>query len=251
MANERFHVSIDQENIPLKIIVERRNGTRASLGKNEVILRIPKPYLGKPDIPTHVAWVTKWLKAIKSEKPNILVRYTGHKSYTDQGIYEIGDKKFILNILGKEVNKGTIKFVKSAVDHDGTLIITIPNEEGFDKRKLIKKLIIKFAQKYFAADIQRRVDHFNDLYFQKDINNIVLKYNKTNWGSCSSGKNLNFSVRLFFAPSDVIDYVIVHELAHLMEMNHSPRFWKIVADIMPDYKTKEKNLKVNSEHYDF
>ncbi|MBK8622242.1 MAG: M48 family metallopeptidase [Saprospiraceae bacterium] len=54
--------------------------------------------------------------------------------------------------------------------------------------------------------------------------------------SCSEDRNLNFSVRLFFAPPDVRDYVIVHELAHLPEMNHSPKFWNIVEKIMPDYE---------------
>lgn len=65
----------------------------------------------------------------------------------------------------------------------------------------------------------------------------------TRWGSCSSKKTLNFSYRLVMAPKDCIDYVIVHELCHLREMNHSHRFWKHVAQIMPDYKEKEKHLK--------
>jgi len=66
---------------------------------------------------------------------------------------------------------------------------------------------------------------------------------KTRWGSCSSKGNLNFSWRLMLADDDVIDYVVVHELAHLREMNHSPRFWAIVAQAMPDYKLRQKRLK--------
>ena len=72
-----------------------------------------------------------------------------------------------------------------------------------------------------------------------------MKYNHSNWGSCSSKGNINLSTRLLFAPDDVIDYVIIHELAHRIEMNHSPRFWKLVSDAMPDYKEKEKWLKVH------
>ena len=65
----------------------------------------------------------------------------------------------------------------------------------------------------------------------------------TRWGSCSGKGNLNFSWRLMMAPSEVIDYVVVHELAHLREMNHSPRFWAIVADTMPEYQTHRVALK--------
>jgi predicted metal-dependent hydrolase len=65
------------------------------------------------------------------------------------------------------------------------------------------------------------------------------------WGSCGSKGTLNFSWRLIMAPPEVIDYVIVHELAHIGRLNHSPAFWRQVADILPDYKKREKWLKEN------
>lgn len=65
----------------------------------------------------------------------------------------------------------------------------------------------------------------------------------TRWGSCSSKKNLSFSYRLIMAPRDCIDYVIIHELCHLRQMNHSAKFWWEVAVIMPEYKEYEKHLK--------
>jgi predicted metal-dependent hydrolase len=63
------------------------------------------------------------------------------------------------------------------------------------------------------------------------------------WGSCSSRKNINFSWRLIMAGDDVIDYVVVHELAHLTEMNHSDRFWSIVESVLPDYRRRIARLK--------
>ena len=66
---------------------------------------------------------------------------------------------------------------------------------------------------------------------------------KSRWGSCSSKKSINFSWRLMMADDGVIDYIIVHELAHLTEMNHSPRFWAIVENVLPDYRERKARLK--------
>ena len=65
----------------------------------------------------------------------------------------------------------------------------------------------------------------------------------TRWGSCSARKSINYSWRLIMADDDVIDYVVVHELAHLTEMNHSARFWVIVGSVLSDYRERQKRLK--------
>lgn len=80
---------------------------------------------------------------------------------------------------------------------------------------------------------------------QMNVNPSNLKINgaKTRWGSCSAKKNLNFSWRLIMAGDDVIDYVVVHELAHIKEMNHSARFWAEVERVLPDYQARKAKLK--------
>ena len=65
---------------------------------------------------------------------------------------------------------------------------------------------------------------------------ITVRHQKTRWGSCSSKRNLNFNCLLMLAPEAVRDYVAVHELCHLLEMNHSSRFWELVKRTLPDYK---------------
>lgn len=74
---------------------------------------------------------------------------------------------------------------------------------------------------------------------------ISIREQKTRWGSCSSDGNLNFNWRLIFAPEEVLDYIVIHELAHRKEMNHSPAFYKVVSEIMPDYKNQQKWLREN------
>jgi predicted metal-dependent hydrolase len=69
---------------------------------------------------------------------------------------------------------------------------------------------------------------------KKRINRITLRDPKGRWGSCSPDANLSFSWRLIFAPRDVLDYVVAHEVAHLVELNHSVRFWRLVQKLTPD-----------------
>ena len=85
----------------------------------------------------------------------------------------------------------------------------------------------------------------NDFAGQMNVhfNMVRIKNVKTIWGSCSSKKNLNFNFRLFFLPEALIDYVFVHELAHLKHMNHSKAFWSEVEKQIPDYKKRREDLK--------
>ncbi len=88
----------------------------------------------------------------------------------------------------------------------------------------------------------RKVKEWNQFYnFQ--YNNITIRFVSTRWGSCSSKKNLNFNYRLIFLPEQLVDYLIVHELCHLQEMNHSARFWALVGKAIPDYIKRKQELR--------
>ena len=78
-----------------------------------------------------------------------------------------------------------------------------------------------------------------------DYGRVTVRHQKTRWGSCSSKGNLNFNCLLVLAPSQVQDYVIVHELCHRKHLNHSAQFWSLVETILPDYADSRKWLKKN------
>ena len=75
---------------------------------------------------------------------------------------------------------------------------------------------------------------------------VFIKDQKTMWASCSGKRNLNFNWRLAAAPPEILDYVVIHELCHLREMNHSKKFWSLVGEACPDYKARKKWLKDHS-----
>ena len=77
---------------------------------------------------------------------------------------------------------------------------------------------------------------------------LTLRDTISRWGSCSSAGNINYSWRLIMAPSDVLNYVCAHEAAHLVEMNHSPKFWSVVEQLFPNYDQQRNWLKVNGEN---
>ncbi len=75
--------------------------------------------------------------------------------------------------------------------------------------------------------------------------NITIRFQRSRWGSCSAKGNLNFNALLLLAPPEVLDYVVVHELCHRRELNHSPRFWAEVARVLPDYAQNRAWLKAH------
>jgi predicted metal-dependent hydrolase len=103
----------------------------------------------------------------------------------------------------------------------------------------------KSAQRYFGG----RVDHFSQA-LKLIPRGIRISNARCRWGSCSQDKHLYFSWRLLMAPCSVIDYLVVHELAHMQERNHSERFWGLVGNIITDYKKQRIWLKDNGHTLD-
>jgi predicted metal-dependent hydrolase len=91
-----------------------------------------------------------------------------------------------------------------------------------------------------------------DLYchkFNLKAHSVRITSAQKRWGSCSEDNNLTFSFRLIMAPPEIIDYVIVHEIMHIKEKSHAARFWKLVEEVMPEYKTHRRWLKECGETF--
>ena len=102
------------------------------------------------------------------------------------------------------------------------------------------------AEKKYYRNLAREVLGARTGYYARKMGvtygRISIREQKTRWGSCSSEGNLNFNCRLLFVPDRIVDYVVIHELAHRRFMNYSKAFWKEVEKYMPDYKEQKKLL---------
>lgn len=237
-------LEIDGKKIPAKVYHERRRNARASIGKTGAILRLPFG-LSKEDEQGFFIWFKEYVKDQIDNNKDIQQLFFG-KGYKDGDTLKVGEREYLLRI------QYTDRKTHGAKISNSTIYLELSrNDLEIHRQKAIRQLISRTVGSDFLPQITRRVLELNQLYYQMPIKSVNLKYNSTNWGSCSSDSNLNLSTRLLFAPQPVIDYVIIHELAHLIELNHSSRFWKLVADAMPNYQEKEEWLKEHGPSCDF
>jgi len=147
-----------------------------------------------------------------------------------------------VQLRGKQVAIHPIKGDMGSYDIEKNIFF-IPKIADSDE---IKYIIIKLYKLIAKRHITLRVMEFAR---KMNVNPTAVRITsaKTRWGSCSGKNSVNFSWKLIMADDETIDYVVVHELAHIKQHNHSQEFWKIVEDIIPNYKENKEKLKILGE----
>lgn len=124
------------------------------------------------------------------------------------------------------------------VFNDGELKIISPSGSKITVKRIYSAWLRSQAKEYIASRAYKLARENNFV-----VNKISIRGQKTRWGSCSSKHNLSFNFKLMQFRHDVIDYVIFHELCHIIEMNHSKAFWSLLRKFCPNYKSLKKELK--------
>jgi predicted metal-dependent hydrolase len=113
------------------------------------------------------------------------------------------------------------------------------------KKKSVRRTNTREYAEYKEIARERaaeRLAHFNEFY-KHTYARVSIKNQKTRWGSCSSKGNLNFHYKIALLEPHLVDYIVVHELCHLQQMNHSKAFWDLVAQTIPDHATRRRELR--------
>lgn len=140
-----------------------------------------------------------------------------------------------LRILSWEWNAGKVSLEKGAV------VIRVPFRYLCDDA-ILAVLFNRWIRRWADEELRRRVDYFAG-QMRVVPSRITIRAQRSKWGSCNAEGNINLNMRLMFATPEVIDYVVIHELAHLRELNHSARFWRVVERYCPDRREHQAWLR--------
>jgi predicted metal-dependent hydrolase len=214
----------------MKVTIERSKRKTMMMRlvtEGELLVKVPKQ-ITSVEIKNFIAKNNNWIqKQVK--------KFQKHNSddwkplFQDGGLFFVFGELYTLKIAARSI----YPVIKHKTIHVGDTVkksITIQVTQAYKK----------LAREYFQAKLIEYATITNFTY-----SDWKLKNNKTNWGSCSSKKNINLNWRLIMAPPEVIDYVIIHELCHLKQMNHSEKFWLLVTQFDPQWKEHSNWLKVN------
>jgi predicted metal-dependent hydrolase len=179
----------------------------------------------------------KW-EIIQQKSKEMKTRLNGpQKKVYDHGepFLYLGNAYPIQIHQNRSINKDYVEFEKD------TLHIHVKQLEN----ESIQQALKRFYYQQCKALVEKSIT-FHQHHFRMNPRSIRISDSKTTWGTCDGKRQLTFNWKLAMAPLEVIDYVVVHEMCHMVHLNHDRSFWRLVGKIMPDYKEKEKWLSFSS-----
>ncbi len=184
-------------------------------------------------------WICKKLELFEANKlPDL------KKQYLDGEIHLYLGREYSLKIITLDSIKKPFTILR-----DSELVVMIPEKtsEGLFP-PLVKEAIWNFYKERTEEEVGKIIN-----YYSKELGitppTFKVKYQKRRWGSCSANNVLRINFHLIMAPPKQLEYVVVHELCHIKEKNHSARFWKLVEKLMPGYEIHRKDLKKDGWKY--
>ena len=180
--------------------------------------------------------VRRLVNGNRDEIRKMLATHNAKNSYQDGDLIGKTHTLFLRKISGEEIK----------ISNEGNqILVQIPQELAFENplvQSEIRKTVSKILRKQAKAYLPRRISFLAEKY---DFNFEKLRFSHTGtrWGSCSSSGTISLNIALMNLPHHLIDYVIIHELCHTRQMNHSSKFWQEVEKYCPNYKACVKEMK--------
>lgn len=227
---------IDGVEVPVRIFYEGRRNVRISSGKDAVLLRIPRLCKGA-ERQKFKEWGFAWIEKQWKESPAFRAQHR-RITFQDGSVIRLPDRNLTLRIRQSD------RKMMRARRRGDEIHIEVPEKwDAKMESRAAEKVIHKVLASIYTPAYRNWVSTLHNGCFSKPIASVSLKNMVSKWGSCSHDGRFSFSTRLLFAPRQVQEYVIIHELCHLDVLNHSDKFWKLVASHDPAYREKERWLR--------
>ncbi len=235
MSEERL-AHIGERDVPyvLKRSVERR---RMVLSVDEAGLTVSVPWRTSERaiddlLAQSAAWILRKLEQYSARRPRPRIWQTGES----------------VDFLGRALRL-------RLREHGGRASVQVRDADELElafpaphEPERVHALVVAWYRRQAAPHFHARVQHFAS-HIDMPVPKVILSSAKGRWGSCNARGEVRLSWRLMQARPDLIDYVVVHEVAHLRMMNHSPRFWKLVERVYPEYQAARAELDNLGQHY--
>jgi predicted metal-dependent hydrolase len=225
-------VEIKGKSYPVEMILSRNRTAIARLKDHTIVISIPSKWSRKDKEETFQNLLKRSVRSI--EKGRWTVEGSRKITFSHGQKLKAMGKRFEVHYSPGERFRGRVYGEK--------IEISVP--EHPEKHEKASEHVKRQIVNALMPDIRARIEHHN-AFFNAEIKRINIRDNLTLWGSCSTDGTISLNFRLLFMPESVLDYVIVHELAHTRYKSHGKRFWGLVDKAMPDYQEHRKWLREN------
>jgi len=213
---------------------QRTNGIRLEIrSETGLTVVVPGKYT-RQQVDDILRQKARWiLKHLTASKPVQMPLFTHEPGQGDRLVFMSSTIELVIN-TGKST-------ACPAVLHGDKLVISTGSRNGS-----VPRILEDWYRRQAAAVFKQKADRFQEM-MGLQYNTIFIRGQKTRWGSCSPAGNLTLNWKLLMAPEEIVDYVVIHELAHLKHMNHSKRFWDLVGQYCPNWKKYRKYLIIHED----
>ncbi|SMB92028.1 hypothetical protein SAMN00017405_1887 [Desulfonispora thiosulfatigenes DSM 11270] len=224
----------NDQTIEFTVIYRKRKTIEINISPPDIITVISPMYIDEEKLLNAVKSKAKWIVKKLSELKEI-THLKIDKEYVNGELFLFLGRDYPLYITIDE----KIKRTEITLYQERIHLTSSTNEKD-----QLRDTMQKWYKEKALEKITERINHYQE-YIEVRPNLVRIKDQKKRWGSCSSKRNLNFNLRCIMAPLEVLDYIIVHEMCHLVHFNHSKEFWILVKSIIPDYENHRQWLKIN------
>ncbi len=235
-----MRISILDREFELEIVFTHSARASAYVKDQLIKMRVPA---WLPEVEKHrlVSEMEQMIEKKLQRNPNAFMSIKEPHFYEGQDISVLGShfKIRIKEDLGSSRSRAYLK--------DGEVVVVLAQGiSGKFREHTVSVLCRGIIAKAVMPSLAEKVEFLNRTHFNFDLGKVSIRQASSRWGSCNAKtKRINLNFLLLFAPERVLDYVIIHELAHLKESNHSKAFWALVQSAMPDYKEVRTWLRRN------